>query len=118
MPKGERHTMLRMFRSFALIALVLAAVPMVLAGPALAQYREFSGKVDKISKNKIFVDNRMGDKVSFIRVDETVVEGEKAEWDKIKKNDWVSISWKFVDKPRKAYKVIVKPAPEEAGEDL
>ena len=53
MPKGERHTMLRMFRSFALIVLVLAAVPVVLAGPALAQYREFSGKVDKIKKKKI-----------------------------------------------------------------
>jgi hypothetical protein len=115
---GERHTMLRMLRSFALIALVLAAVPMVLSGPALAQYREFSGKVDKISKNKIFVDNRMGDKVSFVRVDETVVEGEKTKWDDIKKNDWVSVSWKFVDKPRKAYKVTVKPTPEEAGEDM
>jgi len=110
--------MLRMFRSFALIALVLAAVPVVLAGPALAQYREFSGKVDKISKKKIFVDNRMGDKVSFVRVDETVVEGEKTEWDKIQKNDWVSISWKFVDKPRKAYKVMVIPPPEEPGEDM
>ena len=115
---GERHTMLRMLRSFALIALVLAAVPMVLSGPALAQYREFSGKVDKISKKKIFIDNRMGDKVSFVRVDETVVEGEKTEWDKIKKNDWVSVSWKFVDKPRKAYKVMVKPPQDEAGEDL
>jgi len=105
-----------MLRSFALIALVLVAVPMVLSGPAVAQYREFSGKVDKISKKKIFVDNRMGDKVSFVRVDETVVEGEKTEWDKIKKSDWVSVSWKFVDKPRKAYKVTVKPPPEEAGE--
>ena len=115
---GERHTMLRMLRNFALIVLVLAAVPVVLSAPALAQYREFSGKVDKINKKKIFVDNRMGDKVSFVRVDETVVEGEKTEWDKIRKNDWVSVSWKFVDKPRKAYKVIVKPAPEEAGEDM
>ena len=110
--------MLRTFRSFALIALVLAAVPMVLAGPALAQYREFSGKVDKISKKKIIVDNRMGDKVPFVRVDETVVEGLKTEWEKVKKNDWVSVSWKFVDKPRKAYKVVVKPAPDETGEDM
>jgi len=117
-PKGERHTMLRMLRSFALIVLVLAAVPLVLTGPAVAQYREFSGKVDKISKKKIYVDNRMGDKVSFIKIDETVVEGEKTEWGKIKKGDWVSVSWKFVDKPRKVYKVMVKPPPEEAGEDM
>lgn len=110
--------MLRMLRSLALVALVLVAVPMVLSGPAFAQYREFSGKIDKISKSKIFVDNRMGDKVSFVRVDETVVEGEKTEWDKLKKGDWVSVSWKFVDKPRKAYKVTVTPAPEEAGEDM
>ena len=115
---GERHNMLRMVRSFALIALVLVAVPMVLSGPALAQYREFAGKVDKISKTKIYVDNRMGDKVSFVRVDETVVEGEKTEWEKIRKGDWVSVSWKFVDKPRKAYKVLVKPEQEEAGEDM
>jgi hypothetical protein len=104
--------------SFALMAVVLVAVPVVLAAPALAQYREFSGKVDKITKTKIFVDNRMGDKVSFAKVDDTVVEGEKTDWDKIQKNDWVTISWKFVDKPRRAYKVVVKPAPEEAGEDM
>ena len=110
--------MLRMLRSFALIVLVLAAVPLVLTGPAVAQYREFSGKVDKISKKKIYVDNRMGDKVPFIKVDETVVEGEKTEWGKIKKGDWVRVSWKFVDKPRKAYKVMVTPPPEEAGADL
>ena len=110
--------MLRMLRSFALIVLVLAAVPLVLTGPAVAQYREFSGKVDKISKKKIYVDNRMGDKVSFIKIDETVVEGEKTEWGTIKKGDWVSVSWKFVDQPRKAYKVMVKPPPEEAGEDM
>jgi hypothetical protein len=110
--------MLRMLRRFGLIALVLVAVPVVLAGPALAQYREFTGKVDKVTKDKIFVDNRMGDKVSFSRVDATVVEGEKTEWDKIKKDDWVSVSWKFTDKPRKAYKVLVKPPQEEPGEDL
>ena len=110
--------MLRMLRRFGLIALVLVAVPVVLAGPALAQYREFTGKVDKVTKDKIFVDNRMGDKVSFSRVDDTVVEGEKTEWDKIKKDDWVNVSWKFTDKPRKAYKVLVKPPQEEPGEDL
>jgi len=64
------------------------------------------------------VDNRMGDKVSFSRVDETVVEGEKTEWDKVKKDDWVSVSWKFTDKPRKVYKVLVKPPQEEPGEDM
>jgi hypothetical protein len=29
----------------------------------------------------------------------------------------VTVSWKFVDKPRKAYEVEVLPPKEEAGED-
>jgi hypothetical protein len=107
----------RTLRRFALIALVLLVAPLALPGVAQAQYREFSGKVDKISNSKIFVDNRQGDKVSFVKVDETVVEGEKTEWDEVKKDDWVTVSWKFVDKPRKAYKVVVLPPKEEAGED-
>jgi len=107
-----------MVRSFALIALVLVAVPMVLSGPALAQHREFSGKVDKISKKRLIVDNRQGDKLPFVKADETVVSGEKSSWDKIKKNDWVTVHWKFIDNPRKAYEVIVNPPRDEDGEDL
>ena len=45
------------------------------------------------------------------------VTGEKAEWSKIKKGDWVTVSWKMIDKPRKAYTVNVLPPREEAGED-
>ena len=61
----------------------------------------------------------MGDKVSFIKVDETVVEpAKRQDWKKLKKKDWVTVSWKFVDKPRKAYKVAVAPCEAEAGEDL
>ena len=55
----------------------------------------------------------MGDKVSFAKVDETVVKGEKSEWGKIKKNDWVSVSWKMTDKPRKAYTVEVMSPKED-----
>ena len=29
----------------------------------------------------------------------------------------MSVSWKMIDKPRKAYKVTVMPPKEEAGED-
>ena len=102
----------------ALIALLALAAPVVW-GPetASAQMREFTGKVDRINKKQIIVDNRMGDKVKFMKVDETVVEGEKTSWKKVKKTDWVTVSWKMVDKPRKAYKVVVLPPKKEAGED-
>ena len=105
-------------RTLALFALVAFATTLVLPTTALAQFREFRGRIDKINKKKMVVDNRMGDKVSFVRVDETTVEGEgKEEWEELKKGDWATVSWKFVDKPRKAYKVKVVPPPPEEGDD-
>jgi hypothetical protein len=41
------------------------------------------------------------------------VSGEKKLARKIKKGDWVTVSWRFVDKPRKAYKIVVLPPREE-----
>jgi hypothetical protein len=103
--------MARMVRTLALAALVLVALPAL----ASAQYREFTGRIDKVDANKLIVDNRKGDKVSFNRVDDTAVtlqegakvEGKRDAWEDLKKDDWVTVSWKFVDKPRKAYKVQV-----------
>ena len=77
--------------------------------PADAQMREFTGRIDKLKKKKFIVDNRMGDKVSFSKIDDTEVTGEKDSWKKLKKGDWVTVSWKFIDKPRKAYKIVVLP---------
>jgi hypothetical protein len=101
----------------ALIALVALIVPIAMPGAAAAQMREFTGMVSKIDKTKLIVDNRKGDKVSFDKVPETTVEGEKTTWEAIKKDDWVSVSWKMVDKPRKAYKVVVMPPKKEEGEE-
>ena len=102
--------MRRIASSLALaVALVLVAAPLV----ASAQMREFTGRIDMVNKKKMIIDNRKGDKVPFIKVDETVVEGEKADWAKLKKKDWVTVSWKFIDKPRKAYKVMVLPPKED-----
>jgi hypothetical protein len=105
--------MSKVVRRIALIALVAMALPLAMPSVAVAQYREFTGKVDKITKKKLIVDNRMGDKVSFEKVDETVVEGDKTDWEKVKKNDWVTVSWKMIDKPRKVYKVLVMPPKED-----
>ena len=108
----------RTFRLLAVVAFVLFAVPVLMPEAASAQYREFTGRIDKVNKKKLIVDNRKGDKVSFNKVDETVVEGEgKSEWKQLKQKDWVTVSWKFVDKPRKAYKVVVIPEKDEAGVD-
>jgi len=110
--------MRKMARRTVLLAIAALVLPFALPSVASAQMREFTGKVDKITDNgKLIVDNRKGDKVSFIRIDTTEVTGEKTEWGKIKKDDWVTVSWKMIDKPRKAYKIQVLPPREEAGED-
>ncbi len=100
-------------RRVGLVGLMTVALSLGVATAASAQMREFTGKVDKISGKKIYVDNRMGDKVSFIKADDVAVEGEKTAWKDIKKKDWVTVSWKFMDKPRKAYKVVVIPPKED-----
>jgi hypothetical protein len=111
--------MRKLTRRFALVS-VGALVALVLLAPSLASagdYREFTGQIDKVNKKKLIVDNRKGDKVSFIPIDSTEISGEKTEWKRLKKKDWVTVSWKFEDKPRKAYKIVVLPPREEAGED-
>ena len=47
------------------------------------------------------------------KIDTTEVTGVKTEWDDIKKDDWVTVSWKMIDKPRKAYKIHVMPPRED-----
>jgi hypothetical protein len=101
-----------------MIALAALLAPLVVPGSASAQMREFTGKVDRINKEEVIVDNRMGDKVKFERLDSTAVSGEKSDWKKVKKNDWVTVSWKMIDKPRKAYKMVVLPPKAEAGDDV
>jgi hypothetical protein len=109
--------MKKMIRRTALFAMLAMLLPLALPGTASAQMREFSGKVDKISGTKLIVDNRKGDKVSFETIESTEVTGEKTSVDAIKKDDWVTVSWKMIDKPRKAYKIQVLPPREEEGED-
>jgi len=95
-------------RRAALSALVAFAA-ITLASPALADARSFTGRVVRVSANSIVVDNRMGDELSFARTDATRVAGRKKSWDALAKGDWVSVTWKFVDKPAKAYEVRVLP---------
>jgi len=105
--------MRKLSTGIALLVLLVLLVP----GVASAQFREFKGKVDKISKRELIIDNRMGDKLKFKPAKDVVVEGEKTSWKKVKKGDWVIVSWKMMDKPRLAYKLVVIPEVKEAGEE-
>ena len=108
-------------RALALVGFASFAVAVVAPGAALAQYREFTGRIDKINDKKMIVDNRQGDKVTFDKLPDTKVddtnEAKKKSWSDLKTDDWVNVKWKMVDKPRKAYEVIVIPPKKEAGED-
>ena len=70
------------------------------------------------------IKNRMGDKLQFERVettrilDERKAKKKKASWKDLALGDRVTIHWKMMDKPRKAYEVIVLPPRSEAGSDL
>jgi hypothetical protein len=97
-------------------ALMLAATIALPAGAADPMYRTFTGRIDKVNKKQMIVDNRMGDKVKFIYAKkETAVEGTKSEWKKLKTKDWVTVSWLFKDNPRKAYKILVFDKTEDEG---
>jgi hypothetical protein len=98
-----------------LIAVALA-LPLILSNEASAEFREFSGKVTEISGDKLVIDNRQGDRVSFRRSETTTVTGAKKSWQAIEKGDSVSVSWKMVDEPRIAYKIVVMPPKRKSHE--
>ena len=98
------------------IALV-ALFALLLPGIAAAQMREFRGQVNRINKRQLIVDNRQGDKLKFKPADDIVVQGEKNAYQQVSEGDWALVSWKMMDSPRVAYKIVVLPDQEE-GEDL
>jgi hypothetical protein len=107
--------MFKILRRLAFVTSIAAALPLLVPGFAHAQLRDFEGKVDSVNEKQVIVDNRKGDKLTFVKTEETTVEGDKKAWTDLKKNDWVAVSSKMLEKPRKAYKVVVKPAPPDAA---
>jgi hypothetical protein len=118
---AEEIALHKWIRALVLAGFASLAFAVVAPGAALAQYREFTGRIDKINDKKMIVDNRQGDKVTFDKLPDTKVddthEAKKKSWSDLKSDDWVNVKWKMVDKPRKAYEVIVIPPKKEAGED-
>ena len=100
----------------AVRVLIAVALPLILSNEAFAEFREFSGKVAEISSGELVIDNRQGDRVSFERSEATTVTGAKQSWGAIERGDSVSVSWKMVDKPRIAYKIVVMPPKQKARE--
>ncbi len=107
----------RFMRKIASGVALFAFLALLVPGLATAQMREFKGKVDKINKREIIVDNRMGDKLKFKPAKDVTVEGEKDSWKRLKKGDWAIVSWKMMDSPRIAYEIVVLPDQERAPED-
>jgi hypothetical protein len=101
--------------SSRIAALALVAVALILPSVAAAEFRDFSGKVTEISGDKMVIDNRRGDQVAFRRSETTAVTGAKTSWGAIEVGDRVSVSWKMVDKPRVAHKVVVKPPKQKSS---
>ena len=117
----EEIALHKLIRALALAFFISLGTAVLAPGAALAQYREFTGRIDKINDKKMIVDNRQGDKVTFDKVPDTKIddthEAKKKGWSDLKSDDWVTVKWKMVDKPRKAYEVIVLPPKSEAGEE-
>ena len=106
----------RIARRFAQVALVLAAL--LVAGPAAAQYREFSGRIEAIDSASLTVANRQGDNVSFARDEASQVRGRRSSWAALARGDRVTVSWKMTDTPRRAWIVNVMPVrPGDGGKE-
>ena len=110
--------------------LVLVAFAASFSTPAFADcdgMREFSGLIQSYKKTGrkagFVLDNRMGDKVKFLKAEDVEVVDSRGsdkpitEWEKLKNGMYASVCWKFTDDPRRAYKVTVKPEPKDDGED-
>ena len=106
--------LLRALIGIALAGLIATGLPIA----ASAQSREFSGRIDQISNNKLILQNLWGYLVWFVPGTPSVGGGlGRTVWKKRNNHDWVTVSWKMVDKPRIAYKVKVLPPRKQAGED-
>jgi hypothetical protein len=79
--------------------------------------RIFEGMIKKMSK-KNFTITKGGEMVKFVPYEGVAVKGEKTEYGKLKKDDWLRICFRRMDKPRYAYDITVIPAPDDKAEDI
>jgi ribosomal protein S1 len=121
---------MRNIRSLCATPLAIAALSLGLPGTAAAEDckvqtadgktingRIFEGMIKKVSKRD-FTITKGGEMVKFVPYKDVAVKGEKTEYKKLKKDDWLRICFRRMDKPRYAYDITVIPAPDDKAEEL
>jgi hypothetical protein len=99
-------------RTRQLAAALVAALGFALAPAAgHADHRDFAGKVREVSKKRVTVENRMGDRRSFVRGEKTKVRGGRSSWEGMRPGDEVIVDWHLEDRPARARRVRVIEAP-------
>jgi len=83
--------------ALALVALVFATSGA--PGPALADSREFAGRVEEVSGEGVVVRNRSGDERRFVRTKQTQVVGKRSSWKDLRGGDSVIVTWSLDDDP-------------------
>jgi len=86
------------------LALVVGALA---PAPAGADHRDFTGRVKFVSKKRVTIENRMGDRRSFVRGKKTRVRGAASSWEGMRPGDEVVIDWHLTDRPARARRVRV-----------
>ena len=80
------HVSARVLALFALLS------PLWASDPAFAQRRDFVGRVVSIDAQTLVVKDRRANKMSFVRAENTLVEG-KSDWGAIAPGDEVLVRW-------------------------
>jgi hypothetical protein len=94
-------------RARVLAGVLAVAVGALGAAPAGADHRDFAGRVKKVSKKRVTVENRMGDRRSFVRGEKTRVRGGPSSWEGLRPGDEVIVDWHLKDQPARARRVRV-----------
>jgi len=95
-------------RAVGLAAFLVAAATLAFpAAPAGADHRDFSGKVKGVSERGVTVENRHGDRRSFVRGKKTKVRGGPGSWEGLRPGDEVIVDWHLEDRPARARRVRV-----------
>ena len=121
---------MRITRTLWVSPLAVAALALGLPGTAVAEDckvttadgksingRIFEAMIRKKGR-KDFTLTKGGEMVKFVPYEGMAVSGEKTEYKKVKKNDWVRVCFRRMDKPRYAYEMVVIPSPDSGADDL
>ena len=95
-------------RTRQLAVALIFGIGLVLApGAALADHRDFPGKVREVLKDRVTVENRAGDRRSFVRGKKTKVRGSRSKWEGMRPGDEVIVDWHLEDRPSRARRIKV-----------